>query len=93
MAHHSDEKCVDIQMLIRQVQRLEDSLPRDDLGNPAFDKHREYHTGKQRTSEIVKQYQHEVTKRIIVYGLSAIITLLGAGYSKELADFLKVFLP
>jgi len=94
---HTEEKCVDIHMLMQRVQRLEDALPRDDLGNPAFDWHREYHADKIESNkamrEAIKNYQQEVTKNIIRLVMGGIIAAIGTGYSNELVEILKAFLP
>ena len=89
----NEEKCVDIHMLNQRVSRLEDSMPRDDLGKPAFDWHREQHTKQQRSDQRLSEYQHEVTKKILAWGLGALLATLGAGYSEHLIEFLRLFIP
>lgn len=85
--------CKRLELMSQQIKMLIDAMPRDELGNPSYEGHRKYHTTKNKNSEAVDDYLHEVTKKIIVYSLGGLIALVSTGYSSELGSFLKVFLP
>lgn len=85
--------CKQLELMRQQIKMLIDAMPRDELGNPSYEGHRKYHTTKNKNSEAVDDYLHEVTKKIIVYGLGGVIALISTGYSAELGSFLKVLLP
>ena len=82
-----------IELISQQIKMLVDAMPRDELGNPSYEGHRKYHTAKNKNSEAVDEYLHEVTKKIIVYSVGGLIALISTGYSAELGNFLKVLLP
>lgn len=85
--------CKNLELMSQQIKMLIDAMPRDELGNPSYEGHRKYHTAKNKNSEAVDDYLHEVTKKIIVYGVGGLIAVISTGYSSELGSFLKVFLP
>lgn len=91
--HDSDGHCIDLRMLHQRVTRLEDALPRDDLGKPDFDGHRTYHTDKIESSKTLRNYQQEVTKNLLRAGATILIMTFGAGYSDYVVAIFKAFVP
>lgn len=91
--HDSDWRCIDLRMLHQRVTRLEDALPRDDLGKPDFDGHRTYHTDKIESSKTLRNYQQEVTRNLLRAGATILIMTFGAGYSDYVVAIFKAFVP
>lgn len=91
--HDSDGRCIDLRMLHQRVTRLEDALPRDDLGKPDFDGHRTYHADKIESSKTLRNYQQEVTRNLLRAGATILIMTFGAGYSDYVIDVFKAFVP
>jgi len=91
--HDSDGRCVDLRMLHQRVTRLEDALPRDDLGKPDFDGHRTYHADKIESFKTLRNYQQEVTRNLLRAGATILIMTFGAGYSDYVIDVFKAFVP
>ena len=87
---HSDD-CLKLHLLQQRVQALEAALPRTDIGTLDVDGHREYHTEKKRSADVMREYQEGVTKRLILGGVSLACTALGAGFADwaHIADFVK----
>ena len=88
---HSEDNCVKLHLLQQRVQALEAALPRTDIGTLDVDGHREYHTEKKRSADVMREYQEGVTKRLILGGVSLACTALGAGFADwaQITDFLK----
>lgn len=91
--HDSDGRYIDLRLLHQRVTRLEDSLPRDDIGKPDFDGHRAYHADRIESSKMIRSYQQEVTKNMLRAGATILIMTFGAGYSEQVIAIFKAFVP
>lgn len=87
----SEDPVVQLHLLDQRLQQLEAALPRTDIGTLDVDGHREYHTEKKRSADVMREYQEGVTKRLILGGVSLACTALGAGFADwaHIADFIK----
>lgn len=88
---HPEDNCTKLRLLEQRIQHLEGALPRTDIGTLDVDGHREYHTEKKRSADVMREYQEGVTKRLILGGVSLACTAFGAGFADwgRLADFVK----
>ncbi len=75
--------------LARVVARLETAFPRNDLGAPDLDGHRQSHVERIRRAQEVRGYQTAVTQKILVGGAVAILALLSTGFWQAIAEKLK----
>lgn len=91
--HDSDGRGIDLRMLHQRVTRLEDALPRDDLGKPDFDGHRTYHADRIESSKTIRIYQQEVTRNLLRAGATVLIMTFGAGYSDHVIAIFEAFVP
>ena len=87
---HSED-CVKLHLMEQRLAHLEAALPRTDIGTLDVDGHREYHTEKKRSADMMREYQEGITKRLILGGVSLACTALGAGFADwaHIADFVK----
>lgn len=93
--HEGGGTCINIYVLEERLKALQERLhavetafPRTSVGTPAFDKHRDYHEEEDLKETRVKQIQHEITKKIVVIVLGALLSTLLSGFSD---DILKLF--
>ena len=88
---HSDDNCLKLHLMEQRLAHLEAALPRTDIGTLDVDGHREYHTEKKRSADVMREYQEGITKRLILGGVSLACTALGAGFADwaHIADFVK----
>ena len=77
---HSED-CVKLHLMEQRLAHLEAALPRTDIGTLDVDGHREYHTEKKRSADMMREYQEGITKRLILGGVSLACTALGAGFA------------
>lgn len=75
--------------LTRAIARLETAFPRNDLGAPDLDGHRQSHIERIKRAQEVRGYQTALTQKILVGGAAAVITLLGTGFWKTIAENVK----
>ena len=87
---HSED-CVKLHLMEQRLAHLEAALPRTDIGTLDVDGHREYHTEKKRSADMMRESQEGITKRLILGGVSLACTALGAGFADwaHIADFVK----
>ena len=73
------ELCHDILSLTNRVERLEDALPRNDLGKPDFDWLRIYSGEKKESARAMREYQQTATKNVIKLFITGLISAVGLG--------------
>ena len=71
--------CHDILSLANRVERLEDALPRNDLGKPDFDWLRIYSGEKKESARAMREYQQTATKNVIKLFITGLISAVGLG--------------
>lgn len=73
--------CHDIRLLVSRVERLEDALPRNDLGKPDFDWLRNYSGEKKESARAMREYQQTATKNVIKLFITGMVSAVGLGLS------------
>lgn len=73
--------CHDIRLLVSRVERLEDALPRNDLGKPDFDWLRNYSGEKNESARAMREYQQTATKNVIKLFITGMVSAVGLGLS------------
>ena len=73
--------CHDIRLLVSRVERLEDALPRNDLGKPDFDWLRNYSGEKKESVRAMREYQQTATKNVIKLFITGMASAVGLGLS------------
>lgn len=76
-----NELCHDILSLVSRVERLEDALPRNDLGKPDFDWLRNYSGEKKESARTLREYQQTATKNVIKLFITGMVSAVGLGLS------------
>lgn len=79
--HIAHDQCHDIRALVHRVERLEDALPRNDLGKPDFDWLRNYSGEKKESARAMREYQLTATKNVIKLFITGLISAIGLGLS------------
>lgn len=72
--------------LTRAVARLETAFPRNDLGAPDLDGHRQSHVERIKRAQEVRGYQTAVTQKILLGGAAAVLALLSTGFWRTIAE-------
>lgn len=78
---HSENDCTRLHLLEVRIERLESAFPLDELGKPAFDGHRGYHTDKNESARMLREYQQTATKNVIKLFITGMISAVGLGLS------------
>ncbi len=76
-----NDLCHDILSLVHRVDRLEDALPRNDLGKPDFDWLRNYSGEKKESARAMREYQQTATKNVIKLFITGLVSAVGLGLS------------
>lgn len=57
-----------------------EAFVKDDLGHPDYHGHRKAHLQMMKEAEVVSGYKQEVTKKVLIIIVTALITMLVAGF-------------
>ena len=61
-----------------------EAFVKDDLGHPDYHGHRKAHLQMMKEAEVVSGYKQEVTKKVLVVIVTALLTLLAAGFAEAI---------
>lgn len=83
-----DDKTLELLHEIRdRVVKVEESIkvfntafPKNDLGSPDFDGHRRDHVVRMEEAKSMQEYKIEVTKKVLVAAIFALLALVGVGF-------------
>lgn len=78
---HSENDFARLHLLEVRIERLESAFPLDELGKPAFDGHRGYHTDKNESARTLREYQKTATKNVIKLFIAGMVSTVGLGLS------------
>lgn len=78
---HSENDRARLHLLEVRIERLESAFPLDELGKPAFDGHRGYHTDKNESARAMREYQQTATKNVIKLFITGMFSAVGLGLS------------
>ena len=66
--------------LDRHILAVNRAFPRNDLQEPDFDGHRNFHTEKKEESKAMTKYKQGITGKVLQGGVGFILMLLGMGF-------------
>lgn len=75
--------------LTRAIARLETAFPRNDLGVPDLDGHRQAHVERIKRAQEMRSHQTALTQKILVGGAAAVLAMLSTGFWKTIAENVK----
>lgn len=62
------------------IHAVHSAFPRNDLQEPDFDGHRNFHTEKKEESKAMTKYKQGITGKVLQGGVGFILMLIGTGF-------------